>query len=605
MAQTIFDYVEQEKQFYENQDIPLMAGDDYSQYQLIRAINFTRRSKYIDDNAVDDIIGDFPYDNISKYRIRLEARSTDFDIKHMEVAPVDSSDEARISSLVASKALHKKLRDIKFGKFMNRFNYVRPEYGAGLAKKTDEGVHVVPWENVVTDMGDIINSPIIEMHYLSPAQLKKTGWDNLDDAITSANEKKKKKDMKNSSSTEADTMGRFIQVNEVHGELSLATLKMAKDEKWEDEDVNEFVWCSIIYAPMGKDKDGKQSGVVLKADEVKEEDFPYKLDVRHPMTGRGFGEGIPEELSEHQRWHNFYKTEEARAVAIGGKILFITNDGSVADSIYDEGIEHGTILQYGEEKDFRQLNTAPSSVPVYQSISADWDESADKNTNSFDAVLGEESKSGTPFRAQYLQNLSGMSQFEQEREDIGFFYQEVIEDWLLPEALDEASQADQIDDIFTKQELQLIDRVLVDRAVLASRVDSTLGSKVISPESDQLLRETIQNDLARKGSRRNIKGIQEFIKNAGDKVVIHTTDEQRSKQVLFESYSNAIALVGNQTPAGLALTDRVLDELGVSREELAMYADEAVAVASEQPTASGAKIETEALAAEEQLAPTV
>ena len=101
----IFDFVEQERQFYETQDIPLMAGDDYSQYQLIRAVNFTRRSKYLDSNASDDIIGDFPYDNISKYRIRLEARSTDFDTKHMEVAPKDSSDEARVSSLVATKAL--------------------------------------------------------------------------------------------------------------------------------------------------------------------------------------------------------------------------------------------------------------------------------------------------------------------------------------------------------------------------------------------------------------------------------------------------------------------------------------------------------------------
>ena len=191
----IYSFVESEKNFYETQDIPLQDGDDYSQYQLIRSINFTRRNRYQDDRATDDIIGDFPYDNISKYRIRLEARSTDFDFKHIEVEPVDTTDEARISALVATKALHKKMREIKFSKVLNRFADVRPEYGTTLFKKTPEGIHIVPWENVITDMTDILSSPIIERHYYTPSQLKKMGWDNVDQVIASANQKVKEKDL--------------------------------------------------------------------------------------------------------------------------------------------------------------------------------------------------------------------------------------------------------------------------------------------------------------------------------------------------------------------------------------------------------------------------
>lgn len=584
---TIYSYVEAEKQFYESQHIPLVSGDDYSQYQLIRAINYARRSKYLDGNAHDDIIGDFPYDNISKFRVRLEARSTDFDVKHIEVAPVDASDESRVSALIATKALHKKLRDIKFGRFLNRVSDTRPEYGGVLVKKTKDGVHVVPWENVVNDMSDVMGGIVIERHYMRPAELKKSGWDKkaIANTITTAAEKKKQKDLKDGSDKDAETLARFIEVNEVTGELPLSILKDAQGKDWEADDETEYVLCRIVFAPMGKDKKDEEQGVVLLATEIAEEDYPYKYDNRSPITGRGLGEGIPEELAEHQRWHNFYKTEEARAVAIGGKVLFVTDDGDVVDSIYDEGIDHGTILKVGQGRMFNQLSTLPNSVPLYQGIREDWNVSADKATNSFDAVLGEESKSGTPFRSQYLQNIAGNSEFERKREDLGFFIAEIVEDWLLPEALDEAASDDYIDDDFTKQELALVDKAIIAQEAVKSEIAALRGGTPVTPEMQTMIRQDLSQQLQERGNRRRIEDIKEFIMKAGDKVVVHTTDEQRSKAVLFESYSNALALFAENDPARLALRDRILDQMGITAEELAMYAKEAAAMAQQLPSA--------------------
>lgn len=596
----LFDFVEQERTFYQSQTIPLVSGDEFSQYQLIRAINFTRRNKYMDDSAVDDIIGDFPYDNISKYRIRLEARSTDFDIKNIEVEPVDSSLEARVSALVASKALKKELREMKFGRFLNEYADTRPEYGAFLCKYVDDKFYKVPFENVITDMTDILSSPIIEEHYYTPAQLKKQNWDNIDIAIQTANQKNKDKDIKKGGNDLADTVGRFIKVCELTGEVSVDMLKEAQGEEPDIEDENEFVLSRIIFAPFGKNEKGEHEGVVFFAEEISEEDYPYFLDVRHPIVGRSIGEGIPEELAEHQRWHNFYKTEEARAVAIGGKILFYTDDGNVVDSIYAEGIEHGTVMQVGEGHQFGQLNTMPNSVPMYQNIRAEWQDSADKNTSSFDAVIGEESKSGTPFRSQYLQNMAGTSQFEREREDMGFFIAELIEKKVLKKALEKASKANRIDDVFNRQELDLINRTQLAKATLDEVVQQTLNGQEVSPEAVQLIQQKIQLEQNQLGTRRTLTDIAKFIKKAGDKVVIHTTDEQRSKAIMFESLSNALMLFGEKDPARMALRDRVLDHMGVSYEELAMYANQAVQMATPaQP------LETEQLQAEESLSPQV
>lgn len=595
----IFDYVEGQKQFYETRTIPLQSGDDYSQYQLIRSINYARRSRYIDENAFDDIIGEYPYDNISEYRIRLEARSTDRDIKHMEVEPVDSSDEARVSAMVATKALQKKMRDMKFGKKLNEYSISRPRYGAVLWKRieTEEGkeVHIVPWENVITDMTDILSSPIVERHYYTPGQLKKQKtWADIDLAITTAREMKKKKDIGDKLNAEADTVGSYIAVYEVTGEMERAKLLEAQEKEWTDDDMNEFVLARIIYCPLGKDKKGKNQGIIFRADELSDDEYPYKLDVRHSVIGRAFGEGIPEELAEQQRWHNFYKTEEARAVAIGGKILFYTDDGNVVDSIYSDGIDHGTILQVGEGKTFQQLNTVPTSVPVYQNITSSIKESADLKSNSLPAVMGEESKSGTPFRAQYLQNVAGTSQFEQELEDMGLFLEELIGDWILEDALNEAAESDEIDEVFTKEELDLIDRTIINREMVKRGADTLLNGQLVTPEIKALMEKDINTDLKRKGARRKITDIQKFIRNAGKKVVVRTTDEQRSKAILFESYSNAINLakgIDRTDPVQLALRDKVLDMIGVSEQELMLYVNEAMQAASQMnPQGQGGNV---------------
>lgn len=612
----VFDFVEGAKQFYETRTVPLQSGDDYSQYQLIRAINYARRSRYMDENAFDDIIGDYPYDNISEYRIRLEARSTDRDIKHMEVEPVDSSDEARVSAMVATKALQKKMRDMKFGKTLNEYSVVRPRYGAVLWKRveTEEGkdVYIVPWENVVTDMTDIISSPIIEKHFYTPAQLKKQkGWTDVDLAIATARERKKKKDINDKASADADTVGTYITVFEVTGEIERAYLLEAQGKEWKPEDMDEFVLARVIYCPLGKDKAGKNTGIVFRADELTEKEYPYKLDVRHHVIGRAFGEGIPEEISEHQRWHNFYKTEEARAVAIGGKILFYTDDGNVVDSIYSDGIDHGTILQVGEGKTFQQLNTVPTSVPVYQNITSAIKESADLKASSLPAVMGEESKSGTPFRAQYLQNVAGTSQFEQELEDMGLFLEELISDWILEDALEEASQANEIDDIFTKEELDLIDRTIIARELVKRGAESLMGGQLVTPEIQAVLEKQVTTDIKRKGARRKVEDIQKFIKNAGKKVVVRTTDEQRSKAILFESYSNAINLakgIDRTDPVQLALRDKVLDMIGVSEQELMLYVNEAMQAATQMaPQQQGGQVQVDQtqMNAEQSIAPTL
>lgn len=604
----ILNLIDEQRQVFENQTIEIPGDDDYSQADLIHQINCARLSRYVEhDKAQDDIIGDFPFDNISKYRIRLEARAIDPDTKMIEVEPENGSQEARVSAMIATKALKKKMREYKLANTFNKIADTWSEYGGVLVKWVeDEGVFVQPWENTITDMSDIMGGLIITRHYYTPAQLKAKGWQNVEEVIRTAAAKKREAEIDNRTGEDNDTITHLIEVWEVHGEITksayneaLAEFDGTDFEEGEDDDV-EFVTAQVIVAPKGKNDDGDLMGTILQINEEKE--LPFKYFARNPVAGRGLGQGIVEELSEHQRWHNFYKTEEARAIAVGGKVLFVTNDGNVVDTIYDEGIEHGTVMKVGNttgNEFFQQLNTVPSSVPYYGQSVDNWANSGDKVTNSFATALGTQEHANVPFKAQYLQDLNSNSQFKQYYEEMAEeLIKPIIEDWVLPKALEDAASNDEIYETFTKAELQLIDSVAITKKMNEAIVQALIDGEIITEEMQMQLQANLERDLALKGSKRTIKGIKDFIKGSAGNVIIHTSDEQRSKQTLFESYSNALMLFAEDDPARFALRDRILEQMGVTPEELALYADEAMAMAT-STTPDNPQLEQEGVAEED------
>lgn len=596
-------YIEAKRQFYETETIDIPGNEEYSQSELIHYINCTRLSRYVSDEATDDIIGAYPYDNISKFRIRLEARATDFDTSHIVIEPLNGSREARISAMIATKALARKMREIRFGNTLNKICDFLPEYGGVLVKKTKDGVNVVPWENVITDFSNVLGGVIIERHYLLPSELKKQkNWQNVDDAIATAAEAKKELALKKGNTESVETISELVEVWELHGMVSKAMYLTAeaaiKGEEYEPEDDDHYTFTNaqIIVAPLGKDDNGNMQGIYLQVNEEGDIADTYRYKARNPLPGRGLGQGIPEELMEHQRWHNFYKTEEARAVAVGGKVLFVTNDGNVVDSVYEEGIDHGTILKIGEDKMFQQLNTVPTSVPVYQGIREEWNTSGDKLTNSFAVALGSQEFSDTPFKAQYLQDINSNSQFKQYYEEISEeLVQPIVEEWLLPDALADAAKGNEIYETFSRAELKLIDDVIIEKELAQRLADMTIKDKqVVSPEELDLMRQAMRQELAAGGTKRMISDIKDFIKREVlGKVTIHTSDERRNKQALFESYSTALTLFAETDPARLAIRDRILDQMGVTKEELSLYVEEAAQMVGMEKT--NPKVDAQAL----------
>ena len=266
------------------------------------------------------------------------------------------------------------------------------------------------------------------------------------------------------------------------------------------------------------------------------------------MAGRGIGEGVPEVLFEPQKWWNFYVTEEVRMAAISGKKLYVTDDPDILANIFDEGVDHGTVLRVSQGKSLTELSQIPTGTPMYQNRRMEIKENNRELTSYFQANSGAEAKSNVPFKAQYLQSVVGDSQFEQYRQEIGFFHKEVIEDWVLPDALKNIANETELFASFSPQELALIDETIVNAEVIEARVRAVIGGKQLTAEEVEMMTEGIKRDVRKNGSKRTITDIQDFIKDVGKSVRIHTTDEARNKAVLFESYSNLLQVISPEDP---------------------------------------------------------
>lgn len=581
----IFEFVQHQKQEYESHPVELPSGKTHSQPDMLKRIDLNWSNEYYEE-ASDNVIGKYPYDGIAKPIVLLEARATDFDFKHIEVEPKRPDRVSRVSTMIATKGLHEYSRKHNIAGLLNDICFTRPKYGGVFVKRTKEGVVVVPWQNLITDQVDPSGSPIIERLYFTPSELKKQKqWKNLDEAIDEA-EAQREANLKPGAPRNR-SQGNLIEVYSIEGELPLAYLLDARDEEYDEDDMYEYVRCLIICTAYGDQEKGDLKGTILYANEKKESSYMYLA--RNPMVGRGQGESVFESLREHQKWHNFTKTEEMRMIAVAGKKVYVTNDPDILTNVFDKGIDHGTVLRVGrgangEPNFLQELNQLPTGTPIYQAIREEWAESATKTTSAFPAKLGEEAKAGTPFRAQYLQNVEASSQFEQYREEIGTqLITPMVEEWILPDAMKELLEEDSIYTTFTPKELQLIDSVLIEKEVEKAYVELTLAGQVITPEMLELLRQEITLSLRREGSKRSIKNIKKFVKEVDGNVIIHTTDESRNKAVLFESYANLLTALLPEDPRRNAIIDRIMDSMGVTKDELDMYAEQALVQTAQNP----------------------
>jgi hypothetical protein len=529
------DYASQLYTHYDNElGVEIEEGLYRSTKKIIREIEFASNSEYLSGKT--DALGRYkPYYNIINFRVDVAISATDIDVKDFEIKADHPKDADKTK--VLRKEFYEWAKKERFGQVLNDFNRKRVKYGGAILKKVEKNgkltLETLDWRNIVINQTDVLNGALIERHFLSPVELsKKIGvWGNVKEAIKDAEiNTEPVSRMEENQTNEAK-----IEVWEMHAELPLSYFKEAKGEDWTEDD--EFKYTNQVYFLYVKNE---KPQAIFYCSEEKE--MPYKYLAYVPREGFGLGEGVVEQGLEAQRVINNYVIAQYNAMELAGKTAIITDSDTLANNALTD-FETGDFIKINQGEQVSSLNLAPSAFTAFTGLIEQWDEQFKRRTSTFDAVTGEEAPSGTPFRSIAMQNQSGKASFNYRVEEAGLFWEDVVNEWIMPNIIKKLNRKHILSSEFTGDELEQIDNNIVTKKANQKAIDAVLNGKIMDAETYNQYVESYKEQLRTLGKQRFLDIPEDYYKDFEGYATVMITNEKKNKGAILESLSNILLQV--------------------------------------------------------------
>ena len=524
-----------ESDYYDG-TVELVDGLNFSQSRTLRMVEFYSSSKYTGGQK-DGQGREKPFYNIINTMVDTAVVATDIDTKDIVM---EAKNEASYDkSLMFNHEIQNWMREADFAETLNKMGEVRARYGGVLIKKVEKDgdmtIEVVPWKNLVTDTVDIFASPIIEKHYLTPAEMLKKAevWHDVDGAIALYSKK---------GYTRTDER---IEVWEVEGYLPVDYLEEDAECKY----ASEYSLQRHFYCIKG------DKSVHLFWEELKNSQYKY-LPWKN-VAGRALGRGVVEEGEEAQVWTNDSVQKEQAAMELASKIILKTNDDEIGDNVLTD-MDNGSIVKLKQNGDINTVNLLnPSVMTEFQNLNDKWWSQYERATSSYDAIRGETPPSGQPYRLQALVSQAGSSHFDYRREEWGIFLREVFYDWVFPYVQKGLNKKHILASDFSPEELARLDEAFAKYEAGQYAADRILDGEPITAETYFQIQDQYREFIAQDGKRRFLDIPDGYYKDMEAQLMINITGEQKNKMAVLESLSNMLQSMVTLVPTGVVAPDDI------------------------------------------------
>ena len=534
--------------------VPLL----FSQKGQINTIEFYTNSKYLNGQR-DELSREKPFYNILNGMCDVENAAKDLDTKDISVMSDDGNHY--LESFLLSKDIQVWMKETSFAKFLNDMRDVHTRYGSVLVKKVikeqDDGSKVLSlelpeWKNVMTDQVDIINSPIVEIHYMTASQLaKQTEWNQ--DAI-----KRVLKKLKGLGSNKR------VPIYEIRGEFSQSIYLNAEGKQYIPSDETKYSY-QLYYLAGEPVESGKTT--YLDATEVlyceDNTEKVYKYLARKPRAGRAFGVGIFEEGEEAQVWTNDAVLKQFRAMEYTTKVIGQSASKKLKGRNLLTETDDGTILEHEDGKPITNLMLAPAGgLAQYENLIQLWFNQLEKTTQGFAMQRGEVTTKN--FRLQSMALGQSWKSFELLQQELGIFLTEIFEDWIMPYLARQFSTQHILAYEFSPEELSEIDKNFSIANANAKAIDLMLQGKIVTPEQYKGFLDTYDQIIKQTKGHRFIDIPKSFYKNLKAKVTVNITGEQKNKAQAIEALQSVLPLVNDNPTLKNIIIMRLIELAGAN-----------------------------------------
>jgi hypothetical protein len=456
-----------------------------------------------------------------------------------------------------------------FEQFLDNWGRTLARYGSALTKWiTKDGKLtpiVVAWNRLICDTIKFEDNICIEKIELTPAQLKKSGYDQEQvKSLIDAREARKTLE-----GTKRDNKNDYITLYEVHGELPIAYLK----EEPSDEDEDVFVQQMHVVSFVAKEK-GKYEDFTLYRGKEKN---PYMMTHLIKEEGRTQSIGAVEHLFDAQWMTNHSQKLIKDELDLSSQLIFQTADATFVGKNVLTSIMSGDIMIHEPDKPLMPVGNNAHDIGALQAFAQQWQFLAKDITSTPDALRGNTMPSGTAFRQVALLNQEASSLFEVMTRNKKRYLEQMLREFVIPHVKKQMDTSDEIAATLESQDITKLDSMHVP--VEAIRRDNEqikktiLGGGIAQNLDPQALQNQIRGELDVLGNQRFIKPSdvptktwKEVLKDLEWEVEIEIKDKDIDQKEMaanlidiFKTMVNPAMQQYVTTPQGKALFGKILE----------------------------------------------
>jgi len=110
-------------------------------------------------------------------------------------------------------------------------------------------------------------------------------------------------------------------------------------------------------------------------------------------------------------------------------------------------------------------------------------------------------------------------------------------------------------------------------------VNELLAGRLVTPEQMEAQRQEVMRQLNKQGMNRLIEDIKGMLDDKYGTVKIVTTSESRDRQAWFQDRTALLAYLTPEDPRYSAIVDSIMDEMGITLEDVQLAVEKNVAPA--------------------------
>lgn len=475
-------------------------------YEELNRIDAYADSKHI-SGEVDSKGRQKPFFNIVQAVINIWYRATDIDRKNIRIYANKKGDY--VSSFIASIYLQNWMTKTKFGAFLNNWGRSLAKYGSTVLKFVEKDGKLVPrvldWNTLIVDPVDFEGNPVIEVLDLTPAQLRKRGYDaDVVEALIEDSQNGKKDVRRDLKGIQKDQREGYIRVYEVHGELPLSYLTDDENDKDETQQM------MLVYSFTGTDDEGYTDYFLYRGREAKS---PYMITHLIKEDGVTLSKGAVKTMFEPQWMVNHSMKAIKDMVDISSKLVVNTADENFIGKNMTNNFDIGDVMVSGDP--LRPVQWDMNPTTLISNFKNEWQSIGNEQAGASDAMRGVQPKSGTAWRQTEAILQENHSLFEIMTENKGLDIEDMLREHVLPFIKRKLNNRDEIVAMLDSQGLQKLDKMYVKaeaRRQFEEEARAKIKESLLQGEIPEFidqdmsgLEEELQNNLSEFGNERFIK----------------------------------------------------------------------------------------------------